>query len=86
MSEDLVNKITLDFLISKNQLQKLKKKINDDCDNNLHKNKEIYNQRIQDLFNNLINNQQPDDILLEVKTGFDFFVEKCIYYFTPLKI
>jgi hypothetical protein len=29
----------------------------------------------------LLKDRQPDNLLQEVKTGFDFFVDKCIYYF-----
>lgn len=81
MSEDLVNQITLSCLISKNQLQKLNKKLNENTENNRKSNKEVYEDRIKTLFNELLKDRQPDNLLQEVKTGFDFFVDKCIYYF-----
>jgi hypothetical protein len=84
MSEELVNQLTLNFLISKNQLQKLNKKVNENIKNNRKTDKEIYNDRIKNLFNDLLVDQSPNDLLQEVKTGFDFFVDKCIYYFKAL--
>ena len=81
MSEDLVNQITLNFLISKSQLEKLNKKMKHDSDNKKKTNIEVYGSRIKDLFNNLLDNEPPNDLLQEVKTGFEFFLDKCIYYF-----
>jgi hypothetical protein len=81
MSEDLVNQITLNFLISKSQLEKLNKKMKQDSNNKKKTNIEVYGSRIKDLFNNLLDNEPPNDLLQEVKTGFEFFLDKCIYYF-----
>lgn len=71
-----INQLTLNFLISKNQLQKL---------NKLKQKEEILEQeydkkRIYELFNQLLNNDKPDDLLEDVKTCFDAFVEKSTYY------
>ena len=71
-----VNQLTLNFLISKNQLQKL---------NKLKKKEVILEQeydkkRIYELFNQLLNNDKPDDLLEDVKTCFDAFIEKSTYY------
>jgi len=81
MAEDLVNQITLNCLISKNQLQKLNKKLNENTENNRKSNKDIYEDRIKTLFYDLLKDRKPDDLLEDVKTGFDFFLDKCIYYF-----
>lgn len=80
MSEDFVNQITLSYLISKNQLQKLNKKLKDTTETNRKTDKEIYEERIKTLFNSLLVNQEPDNLLQDVKTGFEFFIDKCIYY------
>ena len=71
-----VNQITLNFLISKNQLQKL---------NKLKEKEELLEpeydkKRIYTLFNQLLNNDRPNDLLEDVKTCFDAFIEKSIYY------
>lgn len=80
MSEELVNQLTLNFLISKNQLQKLNKKIKENTETNRKTDKEIYGERIQKLFSDLLVYQQPEDLLEDVKTGFDFFIDKTLYY------
>lgn len=81
MSDDLVNQLTLNFLINKEQLQKLNKKLKESTDTNRRTDREIYGERIQKLFSDLLVNNLPDDLLGDVKTGFDFFVDKAIYYF-----
>lgn len=77
-SNDFVNQVTLNLLINKTQLQKLNKmRQNEDS----LKNNVIYNRdKISDLFNELLNNNQPDDLLEDVKASFDNFIEKSIYY------
>ena len=77
-SNDFVNQVTLNLLINKTQLQKLNKmRQNEDS----LKNNVIYNRdKISDLFNELLNNNQPDDLLEDVKSSFDNFIEKSIYY------
>lgn len=71
-----VNELTLNFLISKTQLHKLNKLKQKDVVL-----KPTYDKdRIHDLFNQLLNNNQPDDLLEDVKTCFDAFIEKSIYY------
>jgi hypothetical protein len=81
MSEDLVNQLTLSFLISKKQLQKLNKRLKETTETTRMSDKEIYNERIIKLFNDLLVDNPPTNLLQEVKTGFDFFLDKCIYYF-----
>ena len=84
MAEDFVNQLTLNFLISKHQLQKLNKKVKENNENTRKTDKEVYGKRITQLFNDLLVNEPPVTLLQEVKTGFDFFIEKCIYYFKAL--
>jgi hypothetical protein len=81
MSDDLINQLTLNCLISKHQLEKLNKKIKESAENSRKTNTEIYGQRITQLFNDLLVNEPPTRLLHEVKIGFDFFIDKCIYYF-----
>lgn len=81
MSEDLINQLTLNFLVGKAQLSKLNKKMKDSQEELTKLNdKEIYRKRIEELFNNLYNNNKPSDLLQDVETGFNFFLEKAIYY------
>ena len=81
MSNELVDQLTLNLLISKTQLQKLNKKIKETTDNNRKTDKEIYGERIKELFSDLLVDNKPDDLLQDVETGFQFFLDKCIYYF-----
>ena len=81
MSDDLVNQLTLNFLISKNQLQKLNKKVKENSNEIKVKEIQKYRKRITTLFNNLLDYQPPDDLLFEVKLAFDAFIDKSIYYF-----
>ena len=71
-----INDLTLNFLISKSQLQKLNKMKHKETipEHNYDK------TRIIKLFNKLLNNDRPDDLLEDVKTCFDAFIEKSIYY------
>ena len=81
MSIDLVNQLTLNFLISKNQLQKLNKKAKETSDQKRLREIQEYNDRIKNLFCDLLVCQAPDDLLFEVKNTFDHFIDKAIYYF-----
>ena len=73
---EYINQLTLNFLISKTQLNKLNKLKQKEFDL-----KPTYDKdRITDLFNKLLNNNRPDDLLEDVKTCFDAFIEKSIYY------
>ena len=80
MSDDLVNQLTLNFLISKQQLQKLNKKTKDTAEQQKIKEVKEYSDRIKLLFNDLLVYQPPEDLLFEVKIAFENFIEKSIYY------
>jgi len=80
MSEDLINQLTLNFLVGKAQLSKLNKKMKDSQEELTKLNdKEIYRKRIEELFNNLYDNNKPSDLLQDVETGFNFFGFLAIY-------
>ena len=80
MSDDLVNQITLNFLISKQQLQKLNKKIKQKEEDKMKTDMEIYKDKVVDLFFKMINDELPDDLLEDVKHSYTYFVDKSIYY------
>lgn len=80
MSDDYVNQLTLNFLISKTQLAKLNKKIAEDTNNSLRTDKQLFREDIIDLFNKLLNNDIPSDLLHDVKDSFEHFIDKSIYY------
>lgn len=80
MSDDLVNQITLNFLISKQQLQKLNKKIKQKEEDKMKTDMEIYKEQFVELFNKMVNDDFPYDLLEDVKHSYTYFVEKSIYY------
>lgn len=80
MSNDLINQITLNYLISKQQLEKLNKS-KENPENKHRQKREIYKERIIDLFTNMLDGTSPDGLLMEVKRSFDYYVDNCIYYF-----
>jgi len=80
MSEDFINKVTLDFLMNKEQYKsqvsnKISKSVN-------KKEKQFYRKRIYHLAKELlINKDIQQDISPDVKYSFDNFVNSCIHYF-----
>jgi hypothetical protein len=77
LDNDYVNQLTLNFLISKTQLNKLNKLKQKDTNENVSK---YDKERVLKLFNKLLKDDKPDDLLEDVKTSFDAFIEKSIYY------
>jgi hypothetical protein len=81
MSEDFINQLTLNCLINKSQLEKLNKKICNDKDEIFKKNIKLYKNQILILFEQLLENNSPSDLLSDVHKSFELFVTKMIYYF-----
>ena len=81
MSEDLVNQLTLNFLISKSQLCKLNKKTKENISQQRQSEINEYSNRIKMLFADLLVCNAPNDLLYDVKSSFDIFIDKTIYYF-----
>ena len=80
MSDDLVNQITLNFLISKSQLHKLNNKIKQKEQETMKSDKEIYKDQINELFTKCLNDEFPNDLLQDVRNSFTYFIEKSVYY------
>ena len=80
MSDDLVNQITLNYLISKSQLQKLNNKIKQKEQETMKSDKEIYKDQINELFTKCLNDEFPNDLLQDVRNNFTYFIEKSVYY------
>jgi len=77
----ILNDITLQFLISKEQLQKLNQKRNTEPDTSKVSQQSVHEDKIKELFHNLLVNEAPDDLTYELRNIFDLFVDKCIAYF-----
>ena len=84
MSDDFVNQLTLNCLISKTQLQKLNRHLKENTDNIKKTNKELYGDRVKQLFNDLLVDKPIDNVLQEVNIAFDYFFDKCVYYFKAI--
>ena len=80
MNDDFINHVTLNCLISKQQLLKLNKKMKQKEEDIMKTDKEIYKERIMDLFVSLLNDETPENILTDVTNSFDYFLQKTIYY------
>lgn len=83
MTQEYINKITLDCLLNKEQLnnhinKELSKSIN-------RKDKKFYRKRIFDLTKSLlINKDIPSDLFPDVKYSFDNYAKTCIQYFKAI--
>ena len=84
MSEDFVNQLTLNCLISKTQLQKLNRHLKENAEDIKKSNKELYGDRVKQLFNDLLVDKSIDNVLQEVNIAFDYFFDKCVYYFKAI--
>ena len=80
-SNDVINQITLNCLISKSQLMKInnnKAKKNID----IERNKKIkkYNLQLIELFEKLLNKTEPSELFDDVKSSYVHFIDKSIIY------
>ena len=83
MSEELINQITLNCLMNKQQYEryiasKVSKSVKDE-------DKKFYRKRIYCLTKDLLlKTEEPDNLLPYVKYAFDQYVKSCIHYFKVL--
>ena len=80
-SNDFVNQITLNCLISKSQLMKInntkiKKNLNVERSKKIKK----YNSQLLELFEKLLNKTEPTDLFDDVRTSYIHFIDKTIIY------
>jgi hypothetical protein len=81
-SLDVVNQITLNCLISKAQLAKINdKKIKKHAVVERLKQINENKNNLIELYENLLNGIEPDDLCDDVKKSYEHFVDKCIFYF-----
>jgi len=76
MSEEFINKVTLEYLVNKeyNVTHKTRNDVN-------KKDKKFYRRRIFNITKELLSNEEPSDLLPEVKHAFDNYMKHCIHYF-----
>jgi hypothetical protein len=79
MSEEFVNKVTLEYLVNKeyNVAPSLKNNVN-------KRDKKFYRKRVFNLTKELLSNEEPSDLFPDVKQAFDNYVNHCISYFKAI--
>jgi hypothetical protein len=78
MSEEFVNKVTLEYLVNKDYNVTVKTSKVDKRD------KKFYRKRIFNLTKEILSNEEPADVLPDVKHAFDNYVKHCINYFKAI--
>jgi len=82
MSNDFVNRVTLDCLLNKemysSQIKNKKEKALSNED------KRFYRKRIYNLFKEIISEKPPPDLFLDVKSTYETFVNTSINYFKAI--
>ena len=75
----IINKITLEYLMTKDQYEKMNKSKNERL---ISKNdRKFYRRRILNLTRNMLINKSPDNLFPDVKNSFDNFMKTCVGYF-----
>jgi hypothetical protein len=75
MSEEFLNKVTIEYLVNKDYNLTLK------TSNVNKKDKKFYRKRIFNLTKEILSNEEPHDIFPDVKQSFNNYMEHCINYF-----
>jgi hypothetical protein len=79
MSEEFVNQVTLEYLVNKEYNLTIKP------GNNVNKkDKKFYRKRVFNLTKELLSNEEPSDLLPDVKKAFDNYMNHCINYFKAI--
>lgn len=85
-SEDIVNQITLNCLISKSQLMKINNnKIKKNLEIERKKNIEQNYDELLKLFENLVNDKYPENLFDDVKNSYIHFIDKSLIYLNSIK-
>ena len=79
MSEEFINKVTLEYLINKEYNVAIKPDSKID-----KKDKKFYRKRVFNLTKQLLSNETPPELFPEVKYAFDNYVNHCISYFKTM--
>lgn len=79
MSESLINQITLDCLLNKKMYNRQIK--NNKTKQINHEERKFYRKRIYNLFKDMISENSPDNLLLDVKYAYENYINATINYF-----
>ena len=86
MSDNLISKLTIEYLMNKDQYARYISQNQQTSDTKTinKKDKKFYKRRIFDLTKQLLNNEKPQQIFPDVSTAFDSYAKICIEYFKIL--
>ena len=84
MNDQLINEITLECLMNKQQYAKHIGKSCTITKESIRKDKRFYKKRIFDLTKKLLNNEKPETMYPDVGSAFDSYARVCIEYFKVL--
>jgi cobalamin biosynthesis protein CobT len=79
MTDNFINQLTLDCLISARQLEKLNRKTKENAV--INNDRQIFKERVIELFNNLYEHECDTIVEPDIKRSFNYFVDKCIQHF-----
>ena len=79
MSEEFINKVTLEYLVNREYNLPIKNTTKVD-----RKDRKYYRKRIFNLSKEFLSNEEPADILPDVKHAFDNYVRHCVNYFKAI--
>jgi len=81
---EYISKITLECFMSKEQFAKYLDQKNLIVKDNNKKDKKFYRRRIFDLTKQLLNNENPEVLMSDIKMNFENYVKSCIHFFKIL--
>ncbi len=79
MSEEFLNKVTLEYLTNKEYNLPIKTTTKVD-----RKDRKFYRKRIFNITKGFLSNEEPADLLPDVKHAFDNYVKHCVNYFKAI--
>lgn len=84
-SEDIINKLTMNYMVNKNLLRKLNNKINDTLElEHYDAQKREYKEQIRELFNQLLDSNNSNSNNSHLEKSFTEFTKMCIQHLTKL--
>ena len=87
MSDNFVSEITLECLMNREQYAKyinIKSASSETAMISNRKDKKFYKKRIYDLTKQLLNNEKPERMYLDITSSFESYIKVCIEYFKAL--
>jgi hypothetical protein len=85
MTDEFIHKTTLDYLVNKEYITKMKSNAeNQNQELKIKKDKRFYRKRVFNLTKELLSGEEPQDIFPDIKEAFDNYMRHCISYFKAI--